>query len=219
MSGQWLCLKNDTAAGHQDDNMHTAQDIITTYSRTGTRLREGFFKARASLVQQAALHMARSLARDGRILILGEGAADSCARTVARAFLDRLDLDRPALPAFLIPAGDLREQGADRAALRQLEALARAGDTLLSFLPDPAQTTMGPVLALAQETGLSCIALCGRPAAGLSLPGLVIDVPDASGAPASLVHELLFAAGHLVCRLVDHYLFENVTAIQAVDPQ
>ena len=199
--------------------MHTAQDIITTYSRTGTRLREGFFKARASLVQQAALHMARSLARDGRILILGEGAADSCARAVARAFLDRLDLDRPALPAFLIPAGDLREQGADRAALRQLEALARAGDTLLSFLPDPAQTTMGPVLALAQETGLSCIAICGRPAAGLSLPGLVIDVPDASGAPASLVHELLFAAGHLVCRLVDHYLFENVTAIQAVDSQ
>ena len=199
--------------------MHTAQDIITTYSRTGTRLREGFFKARASLVQQAALHMARSLARDGRILILGEGAADSCARTVARAFLDRLDLDRPALPAFLIPAGDLREQGADRAALRQLEALARAGDTLLSFLPDPAQTTMGPVLALAQETGLSCIAICGRPAAGLSLPGLVIDVPEASGAPASLVHELLFAAGHLVCRLVDHYLFENVTAIQAVDSQ
>ena len=216
--------------------MHTAQDIITTYSRTGTRLREGFFKARASLVQQAALHMARSLARDGRILILGEGAADSCARTVARAFLDRLVLvtsksvltcgeppnsvlRRPALPAILIPAGDLREQGADRAALRQLEALARAGDTLLSFLPDPAQTTMGPVLALAQETGLSCIALCGRPAAGLSLPGLVIDVPDASGAPASLVHELLFAAGHLVCRLVDHYLFENVTAIQAVDPQ
>uniref|UniRef100_UPI00265CB169 SIS domain-containing protein n=1 Tax=uncultured Desulfovibrio sp. TaxID=167968 RepID=UPI00265CB169 len=141
--------------------MHTAQDIITTYSRTGTRLREGFFKARASLLQQAALHMARSLARDGRILILGEGAADSCARTAARAFLDRLDLDRPALPAILIPAGDLREQGADRAALRQLEALARTGDTLLSFLPDPARTTMGPVLALAQETGLSCIALCG----------------------------------------------------------
>ena len=105
--------------------MQTAQDIITTYSRTGTRLREGFFKERASLLQQAALHMARSLARDGRILILGEGAADSCARTAARAFLDRLDLNRPALPAILVPAGGLWEQGADRAALRQLEALAR----------------------------------------------------------------------------------------------
>ena len=104
-------------------------------------------------------------------------------------------------------------------ALWQLEALARPGDALLTFLPDTAQTAMGPVLALAQETGLSCITLCGRPVAGLSLPGLVIDVPDASGAPASLVHELLFAAGHLVCRLVDYYLFENVTAIQTVDPQ
>ena len=183
--------------------MHTAQDIITTYSRTGTRLREGFFKERTPLLQQAALSMARSLAHDGRILIL----------------LDRLDLDRPALPAILIPAGSPGGQTADRAALRQLEALARPGDVLLSFLPDAAQTAMGPVLALAQESGLTCITLCGRPVADQSLPGLVIDVPDASAAPASLVHELLFAAGHLVCRLVDYYLFENVTAIQTVDPQ
>ena len=157
MSGQLLCLKNGTAAGHQDDTMQTAQDIITTYSRTGARLREVFFQERTPLLQKAAL--------------------------------------------------------------RQLEALARPGDALLTFLPDTAQTAMGPVLALAQETGMSCITLCGRPVAGLSLPGLVIDVPDASGAPASLVHELLFAAGHLVCRLVDYYLFENVTAIQTVDPQ
>ena len=133
--------------------------------------------------------------------------------------LDRLDLDRPALPAILIPAGSPGFRTAASAALRQVEALARPGDVLLSFLPDAAQTAMGPVLALAQETGLSCIALCGRPAAGQPLPGLVIDVPEVSGAPASLVHELLFAAGHLVCRLVDHYLFENVTAIQTVDPQ
>lgn len=199
--------------------MHTAQDIITTYSRTGTRLREGFFKERTSLLQQAALHMARCLARDGRILIQGEGTADICARAAAQALLDRLDLDRPALPAILIPAGSLGPQTATKAALRQLEALARPGDVLLSFLPDAAQTSMGPVLALAQETGLTCITLCGLPAAGQPLPGLVIDVPDASAAPASLVHELLFAAGHLVCRLVDYYLFENVTAIQAVDPQ
>ena len=201
MSGQWLCLKNGTAAGHQDDTMHTAQDIITTYSRTGTRLREGFFKERTPLLQQAALSMARSLAHDGRILILGERAADSCARAAAQALLDRLDLDRPALPAILIPAGSPGGQTADRAALRQLEALARPGDVLLSFLPDAAQTAMGPVLALAQESGLTCITLCGRPVADQSLPGLVIDVPDASAAPASLVHELLFAAGHLVCRL------------------
>ena len=194
----------------QDDIMHTAQDIITTYRRTGTRLREAFFKERASLLQQAALRMARCLADGGRILVLGEGDAALCARATSRAFLDRLDFDRPALPSILIPAGDMRGQA---------EALARPGDALLAFFPDAALAAPGPVLALAQESGLSCITLCGRPAQGLSLPGLVIDVPDASGAPASLVHELLFAAGHLVCRLVDYYLFENVTAIQTVDPQ
>lgn len=199
--------------------MQTAQDIITTYSRTGARLREAFFQERTPLLQKAALHMARCLARGGKVLVLGEGATGICARAAVQALLDRLDLDRPALPAILIPAGSPGDQTADSAAPRQIEALARPGDTLLTFLPDAAQTTMEPVLALAQETGLFCITLCGRPVAGLSLPGLVIDVPDTSGAPASLVHELLFTASHLVCRLVDYYLFENVTAIQTVDPQ
>ena len=103
----------------QDDIMHTAQDIITTYRRTGTRLREAFFKERASLLQQAALRMARCLADGGRILVLGEGDAALCARATSRAFLDRLDLDRPALPAILIPAGDMRGQAASNAVLRQ----------------------------------------------------------------------------------------------------
>ena len=78
--------------------MQTAQDIITTYSRTGARLREVFFQERTPLLQKAALHMARCLIHDGKVLVLGEGAAGICARAAAQALLDRLDLDRPALP-------------------------------------------------------------------------------------------------------------------------
>ena len=149
--------------------MQTAQDIITTYSRTGARLREVFFQERTPLLQKAALHMARCLIHDGKVLVLGEGAAGICARAAAQALLDRLDLDRPALPAILLPAGSPGSQTADRAALRQLEALARPGDALLTFLPDTAQTAMGPVLALAQETGLSCMSMnCFLPPAILS---------------------------------------------------
>ena len=100
--------------------MQTAQDIITTYSRTGARLREVFFQERTPLLQKAALHMARCLIHDGKVLVLGEGAAGICARAAAQALLDRLDLDRPALPAILLPAGSPGGQTADRAALRQL---------------------------------------------------------------------------------------------------
>ena len=76
--------------------MQTAQDIITTYGRTGARLREVFFQERTPLLQKAALHMARCLIHDGKVLVLGEGAAGICARAAAQALLDRLDLDRPS---------------------------------------------------------------------------------------------------------------------------
>ncbi|WP_443666867.1 hypothetical protein, partial [Desulfovibrio sp.] len=65
--------------------MQTAQDIITTYGRTGARLREVFFQERTPLLQKAALHMARCLIHDGKVLVLGEGAAGICARAAAQA--------------------------------------------------------------------------------------------------------------------------------------
>lgn len=196
--------------------MPNAHDIITTYSRTGARLREAFFREQAGPLSQAALRIARSLADNGRLFVLGEGCGGICARAVVEAFLDRLDLDRPALPALLLPAGTPQAQ--DATAMRQLEALARPGDVLLAFLPDAGTTAVRPLLDLAQATGIACIAVCGSPAVGMSLPGLEITVPGSVKTSAPLVRELFFAAGHLVCRLTDHYLFENVTALQAVDP-
>lgn len=194
--------------------MHSAQDIIIAYSRTGARLREAFFQEQAAPLRQAALRIARCLADGGKLLVLGEGSGELCARAVVGAFLGRLDLDRPALPALLLPGEDPHGQ----TAARQLEALARPGDALLTFLPDGKTTDMRPLLAQAQAAGLACHTICGCSAPDLPLPGLVIAAPGVTEDSAPLVRELLFAAGHLVCRLTDHYLFENVTAIQAVDP-
>ena len=83
--------------------MQTAQDIITTYGRTGARLREVFFQERTPLLQKAALHMARCLIHDGKVLVLSEGAAGICARAAAQALLDRLDLDRRCRPSCCRP--------------------------------------------------------------------------------------------------------------------
>lgn len=192
--------------------MHSAQDIISTYSQTGARLREAFFQEQAYSLQQAALRLSHSLAHGGKLLVLGKGSGEICARTVAGIFLNRFDLDRPALPALQLSAGG--SQGLE-GALRQFEALARPGDTLLTFLPCGTEA-VSPLLALAQETGLTCLTICGDCSTAPHLPGLVVPLPE--GVSAFLVHELLFAVGHLVCRLTDYYLFENVTALQAVDP-
>lgn len=201
-------------AGQQDTTMHTAQDIIHTTSLTGADLRTAFFRDQAEALQQAALQIARGLAAGGRLFVAGEGSGDICAREMARNFLDRLDLDRPALPAVRI-AADGPGEIAGTTCARRLEALARPGDMLLAFLPDGEGTHLNPALELAQRMDLACILLCGQAAGALAPYGITVTVPQAS---AFLSCELLFAAGHLVCRLTDYYLFENVAALQAADP-
>ena len=194
--------------------MHTAQDIIHTTSLTGADLRTAFFQDQAETLRQAALQIARCLAAGGRLFVVGEGSGDICAREVARNFLDHLDLDRPALPAIRIALHG-PEEIPGTACARQLEALARPGDTLLAFLSDGERAPLQPALALTQRMGLACILICTQAAAALYPYGITVTVPQAS---ASLSCELLFAAGHLVCRLTDYYLFENVAALQTADP-
>lgn len=196
--------------------------LIACHAEEGARLRERFFHDMAVPLCRAAHLMAVRLAAGNRLLLCGSGDGSIIARRMAHALIGRFQLNRPALPALLLDAdtaflsGLPGEGDSQQALARQVDALGTPGDILL--LVSTAGDNDGLLYATeaARLRGMHVLAMTARQEGNdplLPRCDVLLAVPHAA---APLVLEVHMAAGHLLCRLVDHYLFENPNALRAV---
>lgn len=197
--------------------MHdTALDIIEQHACEGARLREDFFRTQADFLRQAALRAAACLAGGGKILLCGNGGSAALAQHMAAEFVNRFFMDRPALPALALSADatSLTSIGSDldfsQIFSRQIEALGRPGDMLVTIFSTGSTANIIAALEAARRGGLFAVCLCGHGSDLALYSDMVLEAPQAEPA---LVQELHLAAGHLFCRLTDYYLFENAVAL------
>ena len=90
--------------------------------------------------------------------------------------------------------------------------LGREGDVLLAISTSGTSSNITEALKAARNLNMITMGLTGK--GGGDMPPLcdyLLDVPDDSTA---LIQEIHITVGHLLCRLVDYYLFENVPALQ-----
>ena len=196
--------------------MHdTALEIIKRHAHDGARLREDFFLSQGDDLRHMALRAAACLAAGGKILLCGNGPSAALAQQLAAEFVNRFAMDRPALPALALAADatTLTAIGGDldfsQIFSRQVEALGRPGDMLLAITASGHTANIIAALEAARRGALLAVSLCS-PESDLARCDMRIEAPQAEPA---LVHELHLAAGHMLCRLTDYYLFENAVAL------
>ena len=83
---------------------------------------------------------------------------------------------------------------------------------LLAISTSGTSPNISEALKAARGIGMITMGLTGK--GGGDMPALcdyLLDVPDDS---TPLIQEIHITVGHLICRLVDYYLFENVPALQ-----
>lgn len=196
--------------------MHdTALEIIERHAHDGARLREEFFLSQGDNLRHIALRVAACLAAGGKLLLCGNGASAALAQHLAADFVNRFSMDRPALPALALSADatSLTAIGGDldfsQIFSRQVEALGRPGDMLLAITASGYTANITAALEAARRGALLAVSLCS-PESDLARCDMRIEAPQAEPA---LVYELHLAAGHMLCRLTDYYLFENAVAL------
>lgn len=198
--------------------MKEALDIINDYAADGQALRERFFKEKANDVKQAAIMIAASMAREGKLLVCGNGGSAADAQHVAGEFVNRFLLDRPPLPAIALSTDTSvltaigNDFGFDQAFSKQVLALGRSGDVLLAISTSGNSVNVIKAIEAARERKMQVIGLTGGKGGTMAgLCNLLINV-DYPSTP--LVQEIHLAVEHLICLLCDHYLFENTQALQ-----
>ncbi|EMG37222.1 phosphoheptose isomerase [Desulfocurvibacter africanus PCS] len=194
-----------------------AIDRVLAHSQAGCRLRETFFQAKATLVADIARAMAVSLARGGKILLCGNGGSAADCQHIAAEFVNRFKLERPPLPALALTTDSSiltaigNDYGFEQVFLKQVQALGRPGDVLVAISTSGGSPNVLAAMRAAKEREIVTVGFTGaNGGAMLPLCDYPVLVPEKTTA---LIQEIHIAVGHLLCELVDYYLFEAVSEL------
>lgn len=192
----------------------SALDIVMQHSAAGARAREVFFEANAQRVIEAARMISLCLANKGKLLLCGNGGSAADAQHVAAEFVNRFLLERPPLAAIALSTDTsiLTAVGNDysfeQVFSKQVLALGQPGDVLLAISTSGSSPNILEAIRAARERDMRVIGLTGK--TGGDMAGLC-DIPLNVEHPSTpVIQEVHLAVEHLICRLCDYYLFENV---------
>lgn len=208
-----LPYKTDMISLHAAQHTATPLELMECHLEEGARLRCHFFREAAPLLCQAAHSMAVGLAAGGKLLLCGSGGGFLMARQMLALLTGRFQLNRPALPAVvLLPEDSALPVDGQNVLIRQIEALGVAGDVLVIFSPSEPCPALLAAAEAARRREMYVAALSGDQDGNLGAHSDILLRVQHARLP--LVQEIHMAAGHLVCRLIDYYLFENPAALQ-----
>ncbi len=192
--------------------------IITDHALEGAALRKEFFEANAELVAEVARAMALSLTAGGKILFCGNGGSAADAQHFAAEFVNRFMMERPPLPAIALTTDSsaltaiANDYSFDQIFSKQVQALGRPGDVLIGISTSGKSPNVNEALRVGLENGLVTVGIGGGN--GGTMVGFChhsLIVPDTR---TPLIQEIHVTIGHLLCGLVDYYLFEAVAELE-----
>ena len=197
--------------------MKTAFEIIHEHAEEGARLRRAFLADCAPVLDAASRRMAQCLRDGGKVLVCGNGGSAADAQHMTGELLGRFLMERRALPAVALTVDTStltavgNDYGYEDVFSRQVNGLGRAGDVLVAFSTSGNSVNVVRAIEAARAAGMTVVGLTGKGGGRMaSMCDFLLDVPHAH---TPLIQEMHEACMHLLCQLIDHYLFENAQAL------
>lgn len=193
--------------------------LIMAHAEAGETLRRLFFSKNAATLNAAAFTVALAIARGHKLLLCGNGGSAADCQHVAGEFVNRFLIDRPALPAIALTTDTSiitaigNDSSFELIFSRQIEALGNAGDVLLAISTSGNSPDVLAALDAAARQQMAIIGLTGEGGGKMAdRCDWLLAVPDRR---TPLIQEVHLACEHLLCQLVDYFLFENPAQISA----
>jgi len=149
-----------------------------------------------------------------RLFIFGNGGSAADAQHIAAEFVNRFELDRPAMPAIALTTDTsvLTSVANDRSFseifVQQLKALAEPGDMALGISTSGASLNVITALKWAKEHGLHTVGFMGQAVTDMDIYcDVALHVPSYRTPRIQECHILM---GHLLCGLVERIMQEEV---------
>ncbi len=188
-------------------------EIIKEHSQAGIRARELFFDRNADSLIMVGKAVASSLSSGGKALFCGNGGSAADAQHLAAEFVNRFLLERPPLPAIALTTDSSiltavsNDYDFSQVFSKQVSALGRPGDILIGLSTSGESDNVNQALKQARSQDIITVGLTGREGGSMHEYCNHLLIVEDGFTP--VIQEVHIAAGHVICRLVEHYLFED----------
>jgi phosphoheptose isomerase len=148
----------------------------------------------------------------GKVLLCGNGGSAADCQHVAAEFVNRLtgDFERPGLPAIALTTDTsfltafANDCGFEGVFERQVQTLGKPGDVLIGISTSGDSANVIRAVGAAQAADMRTIVLTGSGGGLAGMADVVISVPSTN---TQYIQEAHLAIEHILCGLVERYLF------------
>ncbi len=151
--------------------------------------------------------------RKNKVILFGNGGSAADAQHIAGELVNRLHLEREALPAIALNTDSsvltsiANDYDYSRIFARQVEALANKGDVVIGISTSGSSSNVIEAVKTAKEKGAKTVGFTGNKGGKLAeLVDFVISVPSDETPRVQECHITIF---HIICCLVERELFGN----------
>ncbi len=189
------------------------ETIIEKILADSLSIKDAFIKKNVSNLILLAEKIAQAFTSDYKLLLCGNGGSAADAQHIAAEFINRYTLERPPLPALALTTDSsvITSIGNDYSFndifSKQIKALGMKGDILLAISTSGNSENILSAAKDARALGIFTAAMIGCD--GGKLASLVDMALVVDSEMTARVQETHILAGHILCHLVDHVLFQR----------
>ena len=193
--------------------MKDAGQAVDQFISESHRIQSRFFQDNREQILHVADLITGRLREGGKILFFGNGGSAADAQHMAAELVGRFLPERPALPALSLSTDTsvltalANDYGYEQVFARQIEALAKPGDTAVAISTSGNSPNILAGIDAARAAGLYTIGLTGDTGGKmLDRVDVLFQVPSKITPRVQETHLLL---GHTLCELIDRSLFPD----------
>ena len=197
------------------------ENIIQKRFKESAEVKNRFLKENLSRLLDVIKLISHCFEAGNKLFFFGNGGSAADAQHLAAEFVNRYIMDRPPLPAIALTTDTSiltsisNDFSFSEVFAKQLKALGKEGDVAIGISTSGTSPNIIKAFEVAKEMGMKTIALTGNDGGSLvKIAEVSLIVPSASTPRIQEVHILI---GHILCELVEHYLFLNNLAIYSGD--
>ena len=189
------------------------KEIITKNYKESIYCKEAFFKQNLQMIIQSAELVADTFKAGNKLLICGNGGSAADAQHLAAEFVNRFMIERPPLPAVALSTDTSiitsigNDYTFDQIFSKQIKAIGKDGDVLMAISTSGDSKNVILAVKVARDMGIKTIGLTGK--GGGKMAKMVDILLNVDSDVTARIQEVHITAGHIICELVDHILFQE----------